>query len=86
VLEAPALVARFNYFAVMRQAVEQSRRHLGVAEDARNLLLTAAHATNEMWAIFRLVMITQNQQSIGPICDLYRDIQMGTRRGLSARV
>jgi hypothetical protein len=46
--------------------------------DERNLLLTFAHATNEMWAIFRLVMIAQNQQSIGPICDLYRDTQTFT--------
>jgi hypothetical protein len=46
--------------------------------DERNLLLTAAHATNEMGAILRLVMIAQNQPSIGPICDLYRDTQAFT--------
>ena len=34
-LEAPALVAGFDDIAVVREAVEQRRRHLGVAEHAR---------------------------------------------------
>jgi hypothetical protein len=34
VLEAPALVAGLDDFAVMREPVEQSRGHLGVAEHA----------------------------------------------------
>jgi hypothetical protein len=33
VLEAPGLVAGFDDLAVMCEAVEQRRRHLGVAED-----------------------------------------------------
>lgn len=32
-LEAPGFVARLNDIAVVRQAVEQRRRHLGIAED-----------------------------------------------------
>src|ERR1700730_4215729 len=35
VFEAPALVAGFDDFAVMRQSIEQRGRHLGVCEDAR---------------------------------------------------
>ena len=35
VLEAPAFVAGFDDFAVVRQAVEERRGHLGVAEDTR---------------------------------------------------
>src|SRR5258707_1155641 len=35
VFEAPALVAGFENVAVMGQAIEQRRRHLGVAEYAR---------------------------------------------------
>ena len=35
VLEAPALVAGLDDVAVMGEAVEQRRGHLGVAEDAR---------------------------------------------------
>src|SRR6201998_1331821 len=35
VLEAPALVAGFDDFAMMGQTVEERRRHLGVAEDTR---------------------------------------------------
>ena len=35
VLEAPALVAGLDDVAVMRQAIEQRGRHLGVAEHAR---------------------------------------------------
>jgi hypothetical protein len=34
-LEAPAVVAGFDHVAMVREAVEQRRRHLGVAEDAR---------------------------------------------------
>ncbi len=34
-LEAPAFVAGLDDVAVMREAVEQGRGHLGVAEDAR---------------------------------------------------
>jgi hypothetical protein len=33
--EAPAVVASFDDVAVVGQAIEQSGRHLGVAEDAR---------------------------------------------------
>jgi hypothetical protein len=34
VLEAPAFVAGLDDVAVMREAVEQGRGHLGIAEDA----------------------------------------------------
>jgi hypothetical protein len=34
VLEAPALVAGLDDFAVINQPVEERRRHLGIAEDA----------------------------------------------------
>ena len=34
VFEAPAFVASFDDIAMMGQAIEQSRGHLGVAEDA----------------------------------------------------
>jgi hypothetical protein len=34
VLEAPAIVVGFDDVAVMSEAVEQRRRHLGVDEDA----------------------------------------------------
>src|SRR5438105_15808289 len=33
VFESPALVAGFEYVAVVREAVEQGRGHLGVGED-----------------------------------------------------
>ena len=32
VFEAPALVAGFDDFAMMGQAIEERRRHLGIAE------------------------------------------------------
>lgn len=46
--------------------------------DERNLLLTFAHATNEMGAILRLVMLAQNQPSVSPIYDLYTATQAFT--------
>ena len=36
-VEPIGLVARLHDVAVMRQAIEQRRRHLGIAEDARPL-------------------------------------------------
>jgi hypothetical protein len=35
IFEAPAFVAGFDDIAVVREAIEQGRGHLGIAEDAR---------------------------------------------------
>ena len=41
----------------------------------RNALLAFAHASNEVGALLRVVMIAQNQPSVAPIYDLYATTQ-----------
>ena len=49
-----------------------------LSRDERNLLLTFAHAANDLGAIQRLVMLAQNQPSIASIYDLYTQTQAFT--------
>jgi hypothetical protein len=46
--------------------------------DERNVLLTFAHAFNEMSALMRIVMVAQNQPTVAPIHDLYTATQAFT--------
>ena len=55
-----------------------------LSRDERNLLLTFSHATNELGALLRVVMIAQNQPSVAPIYDLYTATQAFTLQKVAA--